>query len=96
MMPDQIAMTFCPQSRYFADRIRRLDEAYDPADPTQALKKTMEWSEKIPIGVLYQSAERNAFGHRFREIVDQRPLPELGPIDGKEIKSLLQEFRSAK
>ncbi|MGD8664644.1 MAG: thiamine pyrophosphate-dependent enzyme [Desulfobacterales bacterium] len=79
---------------WYKDRIRRLDEAYDPADPIQALKKTMEWNEKIPIGVLYQSAERNVFGHRFREMVDQRPLAELGPIDGKEVKSLLQEFRS--
>jgi hypothetical protein len=55
----------------------------------------MEWSEKIPIGVLYKTAERNVFGHRYREAVDQRSLPELGPIDDKEIKSLLQGFRSA-
>ena len=80
---------------WYKDRIRKLDEAYDPADPIQALKTTMESSEKIPIGVLYQSAERNVFGHRFREFVDQRPLPDLGPSDGKEIKSLLQGFRSA-
>jgi hypothetical protein len=55
----------------------------------------MEWSEKIPIGVLYKTAEREVFGHRFRDVVDQRPLPELDPIDAEEIKSLLQGYRSA-
>lgn len=79
---------------WYKDRIYRLDDAYDPADQGRALEKTMEWSKKIPIGVLYKTAERNVFGHRFRETVDQRPLPELDPIDAEEIKSLLQGFRS--
>jgi 2-oxoglutarate ferredoxin oxidoreductase subunit beta len=80
---------------WYKERIYRLDDAYDPADQEQALKKTMEWSEKIPIGVLYKTTERVVFGHRFRDVVDQRPLPELDPIDAEEIKSLLQGFRSA-
>jgi 2-oxoglutarate ferredoxin oxidoreductase subunit beta len=80
---------------WYKERIYRLDDAYDPADQEQALKKTMEWSEKIPIGVLYKTTERIVFGHRFRDVVDQRPLPELDPIDAEEIKSLLQGFRSA-
>jgi 2-oxoglutarate ferredoxin oxidoreductase subunit beta len=80
---------------WYKERTYRLDDAYDPADQEQALKKTMEWSEKIPIGVLHQASERNTFGHRFREVVDRRPLPELDPIDAEEIKSLLQGFRSA-
>jgi 2-oxoglutarate ferredoxin oxidoreductase subunit beta len=80
---------------WYKDRIYRLDDAYDPADQGRALEKTMEWSEKIPIGVLYKTTERAVFGHRFRDVVDQRSLPELDPIDAEEIKSLLQGFRSA-
>ena len=80
---------------WYKDRVQRLDDDYDPADQSQALEKAMGMSEKMPIGVLYQAAERNVFGHRFREIVDRRTLPELDPIDAEEIKSLLQGFRSA-
>jgi 2-oxoglutarate ferredoxin oxidoreductase subunit beta len=80
---------------WYKDRIYRLDEAYDPKDQTRALEKAMEWGDKIPIGVLYQAAERHVFGHRFREAVADRPLPELDSIDAGEIKKLLQEFRPA-
>ncbi len=80
---------------WYKDRVQQLDDDYDTADQSRALEKVMESSEKIPIGVLYQASERKVFGHRFREIVDQRPLPELDPIDAEEIKSLLQGFRSA-
>ena len=60
----------------------------------RALEKAMEGDEKIPIGVLYENSERNVFGHRFREAVAERPLPELDPIDVTEIKGLLQKFGS--
>ena len=62
-------------------------------DNIWALEKAAEWSEKIPIGALYENSQRIVFGHRFRDSVAERPLPELDPIDAGEIKKLLQEFR---
>jgi 2-oxoglutarate ferredoxin oxidoreductase subunit beta len=79
---------------WYKDRIYRLDDADDPSDQSRALKKALEWSEKIPIGVLYQISERKVFGHRFRNKVAKGPLPELDPIDSGKIKSHLQKFKT--
>lgn len=79
---------------WYKDRIYRLDDAYDPADQSRALEKAMEWSEKIPIGVLYQTSERKVFGHRYRETVAKGPLPELDPIDSGKIKTHLHKFKT--
>ena len=42
---------------WFRDRVYRLDEeeGYDPADLDAALKKSFEFGDKIPIGLLYQT-----------------------------------------
>ena len=79
---------------WYKDRIYRLDNDDDPADQSRALEKAMEWSEGIPIGVLYHTSERKVFGHRFRETVAKSPLPELDPIDRGIIKSHLQKFQT--
>jgi len=78
---------------WYKDRICRLDETYDPGDKIRALEKALEGGDKIPIGVLYQKSKQNVFGHRFRQNVVERPLPELDPIDAAEIRRLLQEYR---
>ena len=78
---------------WYKDRIYRLDDAYDPADQDRAREKATEWPEKIPIGVLYQTSGREVFGHRFRETVAKRPLPELDPIDSGKIRNFLQKFK---
>jgi 2-oxoglutarate ferredoxin oxidoreductase subunit beta len=78
---------------WYKDRIYRLDDGYDPADQDRALEKAAEWSEKIPIGVLYQTSEREVFGHRFRKTVAKRPLAELDPIDSGKIRNLMQKFK---
>jgi 2-oxoglutarate ferredoxin oxidoreductase subunit beta len=79
---------------WYKDRIYRLDDANDPADQSRALEKATEWGEKIPIGVLYQTSEREVFGHRFKETISKGPLPELDPIDSAKIKSRLQKFKT--
>ena len=55
-------------------------------------KRRWKVVKKIPIGVLYENPERNVFGHRFRESVAERPLPELDPVDAGEIKRLFKKF----
>jgi 2-oxoglutarate ferredoxin oxidoreductase subunit beta len=81
---------------WYKDRIYRLDDAHDPADQSRALEKAMEWSEEIPIGVLYQISESKVFGHRFRETVAADPLPELDPIDPGKIRNLIEQSKPEK
>jgi len=78
---------------WYKDRIYRIDDTHDIGDQTGALAKAMEWDHKIPIGVLYQKSGQKVFGHRFRETVAKDPLPELNPIDARQMERFLQKFR---
>ena len=40
--------------QWYARRVYRLDEAYDCTDKLGAMKKVMEWGDKIPLGIIYR------------------------------------------
>jgi 2-oxoglutarate/2-oxoacid ferredoxin oxidoreductase subunit beta len=76
---------------FFSSRIYKLeDEAgYDPSDRTAAFRKTLEWGDKIPIGLFYR-CERPVFEETLEA---SRGVPlvqqELDPLS---IAPLLDEF----
>jgi 2-oxoglutarate/2-oxoacid ferredoxin oxidoreductase subunit beta len=76
---------------FYQDRIYKLedDKTYDPADRVEAFRKSLEWGEKIPIGIFYRR-ERPLFEERL-EAVRSGPLVKqnLSPFD---IEKLLDEF----
>jgi len=43
---------------YYSKRVYRLDESYDTSNKINALEKSMEYGDKIPIGVIYQEQKR--------------------------------------
>jgi 2-oxoglutarate ferredoxin oxidoreductase subunit beta len=43
--------------KFYRDRVYKLDEGgHDPEDWDQAVKRSREWGERIPIGIFYQKA----------------------------------------
>jgi 2-oxoglutarate ferredoxin oxidoreductase subunit beta len=40
--------------KWYNDRVYELDESYNRKDRLLALKKSFEWGEKIPIGIIYE------------------------------------------
>lgn len=54
--------------KWYKDRVRPLDETYDPADRIRALETSLVWGEEIPVGVLYQ-AERPSYESRLPALV---------------------------
>ncbi|MRR17520.1 MAG: 2-oxoacid:ferredoxin oxidoreductase subunit beta [Deltaproteobacteria bacterium] len=51
----QPCVTFNRKNTYewYAERVYKLDASYNPADLGLAFQKSLEWGERIPIGILY-------------------------------------------
>ncbi|MHC4139279.1 MAG: 2-oxoacid:ferredoxin oxidoreductase subunit beta [Planctomycetota bacterium] len=44
--------------QWYSDRVYQLGNSYDPTDKLKAYKKSSEWGNKIPIGVIYKNSRR--------------------------------------
>jgi 2-oxoglutarate ferredoxin oxidoreductase subunit beta len=75
--------------QWYSQRVYKLDEGYDPANRVKAFEKSLEWGDKIPIGILYRS-ERPTYEDTL-ERFGIRPKVNAQP-DMSKIKSLLSEF----
>jgi 2-oxoglutarate ferredoxin oxidoreductase subunit beta len=76
---------------WYKKRVYKLDEenGYDPTDKFVAFKKSLEWGDRIPIGVIYRE-ERPTFE-------EQLPALKKGPLfeqklDPLRFNTLLEEF----
>ena len=60
---------------YYKNMVKPLGDDYDPADRLDAIKRSMEVSEKIPTGILYRE-EKTEFHRKNRLLKDGQPLIE--------------------
>jgi 2-oxoglutarate/2-oxoacid ferredoxin oxidoreductase subunit beta len=76
---------------FFRKRVYKLEDepGYDPADRVAAFQKTLEWGEKIPIGLFYR-CERPVFEETL-EAARGIPLVQQ-KLDPLSIAPLLDEF----
>ncbi len=75
---------------YYIKRVYKLEEkGWDASDKAAAFEKTLEWNDKIPIGVFYRES-RETFEDGFPQI-GKAPLAEL-PCEKRGISGLLKEF----
>ena len=77
--------------QFYQDHLYKLedDKSYDPADRVAAFKKSLEWGEKIPIGLFYK-CERPEFVERLQVSKDV-PLVKH-ELDPMKVEKLLDEF----
>lgn len=76
---------------WYAKRIYKLDSdnSYNPQDKAAALKKSCEWGDKIPIGLIYKAEKKN---YQEKSGLNQRlPLVEEN-IENIDISEALKEF----
>lgn len=75
---------------WYKGRVYKLDETgYDPTDRVAAFQKSLEWGEKIPIGVIY-TKERPTMEEQIA-VLKKGPLVKQ-PIDRSRFEELLKEF----
>ena len=80
--------------QWYKQRIRTLPPDYDNSDWDQALKKSLEWQETIPVGILYKDKkEKPCFGDTFRDRVYSGPLSDLDFPPSEHVVEILNRFR---
>jgi 2-oxoglutarate ferredoxin oxidoreductase subunit beta len=75
---------------WYKERVYRLEEEpYDPRDRYKAFQKALEWGEKIPIGIIFQSG-RKTYGE-LAGLEGNMPLSRRERGE-KDLKGLWDEF----
>ncbi len=75
--------------KWYSDRVYQLDSSYDPADKSKAYKKSSEWGNKIPIGVIYKNSRRTSLNN-FIKSKDLPLIKRKTDING--VDSLITEL----
>lgn len=74
---------------WYRQRIYRLTKEYDPSDKIKAFEKSLEWGDKIPIGIIYKT-EKLVLEDQIPTIHEQ-PLSEQKP-DLEKVIDLIKKF----
>jgi 2-oxoglutarate ferredoxin oxidoreductase subunit beta len=87
----QWCVTFNKKNNFmwYKQRASKLGPDYDPHDKIKAFEKSLEWGEKIPVGILYKNG-RPPY-EEARGLMKDEPLVER-PINPQGIKPILKEF----
>ena len=75
---------------WYNERVYMLDENYDSSDKLLAIKKAMEFTDKIPIGVIFKE-EKPSFNEKNSVLKDSKPLIDR-KYDQTITSRLLKEF----
>jgi len=78
---------------WYKERVYNVGNDYDPSNRESALKKVLETGDRMPTGILFQSAPRLTFASRFRKDVTDRPLAEMKPVSPDKIDEFLSNLR---
>lgn len=75
---------------FYRERVYHLEAGYDPTNQLEAMKRAMEFDEKIPIGVIYRKDQddyhkRNAILNQNAPLLDQE-------TDMNVINNIIHEF----
>lgn len=76
--------------QWYKQRVYKLDDSYDPTDRRLAFEKSLEWGDRIPIGVIYIN-NRPTYEEQLPQLKDG-PLYKV-PITGIDYSDILNEFR---
>lgn len=76
---------------FYQKRVYKLEDEkdYNPADREAAFRKSLEWGDRIPIGVLYKS--ERPLPQDYLPAFQGEPLVKR-PLDPRRIEKLLDEF----
>ena len=76
--------------QWYNKRVYKLDEGYDPTNKLKAIEKSMEWNDKIPLGILYKENKPD-FHDKIDFLRDGEPLINM-EIDLNKISEFMQDF----
>jgi len=74
---------------WYRERVYPIDKEYDPTDRVAAFQKTLEWGERIPIGVIYRNG-RPTYEEQYPAIKDKALVHQ--DVDLSELEKAVEEF----
>lgn len=87
----QPCVTFNKRNNFawYKKRVEALPGEYDPHDKIKAFEKSLEWGDKIPIGIIYRDGRKT-----FEEASGFAAAPPLvnGAVDHEKVRLVLKEF----
>jgi len=75
---------------FYKNRVYKLEEDYDPSNINEAMKRAMEFDERIPIGVLYKQ-EKSDYHEKNVILTGREPLLDR-KTDMQVIQKMIHEF----
>jgi 2-oxoglutarate ferredoxin oxidoreductase subunit beta len=87
----QPCVTFNKLNTYewYQQRIYHLEPDYNPEDRTEAFRRSLEWGDRIPLGIFFRN-NRTAYEERI-SVIEANPLVKQ-LFDISKIESTLKEF----
>ncbi len=74
---------------WYKNRVYHIEPEYDPQNKIEAFSRSLEWGEKIPIGIIYRN-HRQTFEERV-PIIRETPLNKQ-PFDISKVEATIKEF----
>lgn len=75
---------------WYRERVYHIEEEHDASDRIAAFRRSLEWGERIPIGILYHN-NRAAY-EDLLPVLEHKALIDY-PLENSNLEGLLQEFR---
>ena len=75
--------------QWYRERVYQIEAEYNPEDRIEAFRRSLEWGERIPTGIIYRNSRPPLEG-RIPAIKD-KPLVKQ-PFDESKAANILQEF----
>jgi 2-oxoglutarate ferredoxin oxidoreductase subunit beta len=76
--------------QWYSKRIYRLDDSYDATDKAQAIQKSMEWGDRIPVGIIYRE-EKPTYQDKVDFLKSGAPLVDRQPDIGR-VREFMKDF----
>jgi 2-oxoglutarate/2-oxoacid ferredoxin oxidoreductase subunit beta len=87
----QPCVTFNKVNTYewYQQRVYHLEDDYNPEDRTEAFRRSLEWGDRIPLGIIFRN-DRPAYEERL-SVIEASPLVKQA-FDILKIEATLKEF----
>jgi 2-oxoglutarate ferredoxin oxidoreductase subunit beta len=75
--------------KWYKERVYQIEPGFNPEDRVEAFKKSLEWGDRIPVGIIYRN-NRPLLEERI-PVLQEQPLIKQ-PFDMSKIETTLKEF----
>jgi 2-oxoglutarate ferredoxin oxidoreductase subunit beta len=74
---------------WYQQRVYHLEPEYNPEDRTEAFRRSLEWGDRIPLGIFFKNS-RPAYEKRI-SVIQDTPLVRQS-FDSSKVEATMKEF----